>query len=103
MIDIAKIRRETIRWNLLLTLNNSRPLPLHERVVLSVIQAEYPDSTQQEIRRELDYLEVRNLVTIEKRPDGVWLSELTRYGIDIVEYTLPVEPGIARPEKYFNA
>lgn len=72
-------------------------------MVLSVIQSEYPDSTQQEVRRELDYLENRDLAKIEKRSDGVWLSELTRYGVDVAEYTLPVEPGIMRPEKYFNA
>ncbi|MEF3074108.1 hypothetical protein V2P20_03630 [Methylobacter sp. Wu1] len=102
MADLEKIRRESIRWQILLTLNNARPIGAFEKIVLSVIQSEYPDATQNEVRRELDYLHDRDLVKIDKRPDGRWFGEIARYGVDIVEYTLPVEPGIARPEKYFN-
>lgn len=101
MADLAKIRRETIRWQILLTLNNARPTGCFESVILSVIQAEYPDATQLEIRKEMDYLDTRNLVNINRQPDGRWLCELDRYGIDVVEYTVDVEPGIARPGKYF--
>jgi len=103
MADLEKIRRETIRWQILLTLNTARPLGAYEKMMLSVIQSEFPDSTQNEVRRELDYLHGRDLVKVDKRPDGRWFAEIIRYGIDVVEYTLPVEPGIARPEKYFNA
>lgn len=101
MVDIARVRRESIRWTILLVLNNARPVGAHEKTVLSVIQAEYPDSTQQEVRRELDYVFDRELVGIEKHPDGHWTAEITRFGVDLVEYTIPIEPGIARPEKYF--
>lgn len=103
MADQAKIRRENIRWQILLTLNNARPIGAYERIVLSVIQAEYPDSTQEEIRKNLDYLHERNLVKVEHRPDGRWFCSLARYGVDVVEYTVEIEPGIARPEKYFDA
>jgi hypothetical protein len=103
MADMVKIRRETIRWMILLTLNNARPTGAYEKLVLSVIQSEYPDSTQNEVRRELDYLDERDLVTIDRQPDGRWFCKLDRYGVDVVEYTVPVEPGIARPEKYHDA
>jgi hypothetical protein len=103
MADMVKIRRETIRWNILLTLNLSRPYAFSEGRILQVIHADYPDATQNELRRELDYLDGRGLIEIDKKPDGVWQCELTRYGVDVVEYTVPVEPGIARPEKYWNA
>lgn len=103
MADLAKIRRENIRWQILLTLNNARPIGAFESIVLSVIKSEYPDSTQNEIRRELEYLHSRDLVKIDHKPDGRWHAEIDRYGVDVVEYTLPVEPGIARPEKYFDA
>ena len=104
MIDIEKIRRESIRWFILVTLHTAQPvsgetLDTHENIVLSVIKSEYPTATQIEIRRELDYLEKRDLVICHKKPNNVWFCGLTRYGIDIVEYTIPVEPGIARPEK----
>jgi hypothetical protein len=46
---------------------------------------------------------MRNLISIDHQPDGRWFCKLERYGVDVVEYTVPVEPGIARPEKYFNA
>ena len=103
MADLHKIRREDIRWQILLTLNNARPIGAFEKMVLTVIQAIYPDATQIEVRRELDYLRDRDLVKIEHKPDGRWFCDLTRYGIDVAEYTVAVDAGIARPEKYFDA
>lgn len=103
MADLAKVRRENMRWMILLTLNNASPLGAFESIVLSVVQAEYTDATQDEVRKNLDYLEKRDLISIAKHPDGRWFCELERYGVDVVEYTVNVEPGIARPEKYFNA
>ncbi|MEZ7895981.1 MAG: cytoplasmic protein [Thauera sp.] len=101
MIDQAKARREHLRWLILLTLNNARPIGAFEGPILSVAQSEYPDATAHELRRELDYLHDRKLVGIERRPDGRWFAELTRYGVDVAEYTVACEPGIARPEKYW--
>lgn len=101
-IDMAKIRRENLRWIILLTLNNARPLGAYEGVVLSVGQSEYPDATSLELRRELDYLAGRDLVKIDKEPGGRWKCELTRFGVDVAEYTIDCEPGIARPAKYWG-
>ncbi|WP_137971880.1 hypothetical protein [Pseudomonas sp. F(2018)] len=97
MIDAAKIRRESMRWYILLTLNNARPVDPHEALVLSTIQGIYTDATQHEVRRELDYLADRSLVTLKKEPSGVWVCGLTHYGVDIAEYTIECNPGIARP------
>ncbi|WP_160286844.1 hypothetical protein [Pseudomonas knackmussii] len=103
MIDQAKARRESMRWYILRALDNSRPIDPHEAVVLATIQGIFPDATQVELRRELDYLEDRSLVTIERKPSGQWVAGLTHYGVDIVEYTIDCHPGIARPEKYWSA
>lgn len=102
MIDQAKARRESLRWYILLTLNTSRPVDPHEAVVLSTIQGIYSDATAMELRRELDYLADRSLVTLDKKPAGAWICGLTHYGVDIAEYTIPCNPGIARPEKYWS-
>lgn len=102
-IDQAKVRRENMRWQILLTLNNARPIGAYEEVVLSVVQAMYPDATPLEVRRELDYLADRDLVGLRKEPSGRWFADLTRYGIDVAEYTVDVDPGIARPVKYWGA
>lgn len=100
-INIAKVRRENMRWLILLAIYNSRPVELNESVVLSIAQAVYPDATPLEIRRELDYLRDRKLVEIRKDPAGPWWGNLTRYGTDIAEYTIDCAPGIARPAKYW--
>lgn len=101
--DMQKVRREDIRWQILLTLNNARPIGAYEEVVLAVIRATYPDATPLEARRELDYLSDRDLVDLRKDPDGRWFSDLTRTGIDVAEYTVDCDPGIARPTKYWSA
>jgi hypothetical protein len=98
-IDIVKRRREHIRWILLRALDNARPEGTNEAVLLMTIQGLYADATQLEIRRELDYLKDRRVVTVENQHTGHWHAELARYGVDIVEYTVPCEPGIARPQR----
>lgn len=100
-IDHARLRREALRWLILLTLNNARPIGAFEGLVLSVAQSEYPDATALELRRELDYLGVRELIRLDKQPSGKWFAELTRHGTDVAEYTVDIEPGIARPAKYW--
>jgi len=100
-IDHAKVRRESLRWLILLTLNNARPMGAQEGPILSVAQAVYVDATALELRRELDYLDDRALVKVAKSPSGPWHAELTRHGVDVAEYTVDCEPGIARPAKYW--
>lgn len=99
MIDNEKQRREFIRWVLMLALNNARPIGAWEEVLISIVQGIYADVTRTELRRELDYLEERGLVKLQKKPDGRWSGELTRDGVDVVEYTVDVDPGIARPAR----
>ncbi|TAM72319.1 hypothetical protein EPN44_16005 [bacterium] len=100
-VDMDKVRRESIRWTILLTLNNGRPTYLYEEVVLAVVQAVYPDASALEVRRELDYLDDRKLISVVKEPGGRWRGELTHYGVDVAEYTVDCLPGIARPPKYW--
>lgn len=101
-VDLARLRRENMRWQILLTLNNARPIGAYEEVILTVVQAMYPDATPLEARRELDYLADRELVALAKEPSGRWFAALTREGVDVAEYTVDVDPGIARPAKYWG-
>lgn len=102
MIDHQKVRRESLRWYLLLALNNARPEALSEDVIQATMRSIYPDVTPVEVRKELDYLADRDLVKLRKEPSGRWWGDLTRYGVDIAEYTIDCEPGIARPLKYWS-
>ncbi len=100
-IDHARLRREALRWLIILTLNNARPVGAFEHLVLTVAQSEYPDASVLELRRELDYLAERELISLNKQPNGKWFCALRRLGIDVAEYTVDCEPGVARPAKYW--
>jgi len=56
MVDHVKVRRESMRWNLINTLDKARPHTSSEQFLLDVMRAIYPDATALEVRRELDYL-----------------------------------------------
>lgn len=101
MIDPEKARRETLRWTILVALNSARPYGAVEPVLLATVQGVFPDCTHTELRKELDYLADRQLLENKNIQGPVWKSELTRVGVDVVEYTVDCEPGIARPEKYW--
>lgn len=101
MVDVEKLRRENMRWLVLLTLLNASPLGAYEELVLATIQAIYQDATALEVRRQLDYLADRGLVALKKEPSGRWFADLTRDGTDVAEYTVDCDPGIARPQKYW--
>lgn len=96
-VAMEKIRREAIRWHLLAAINISRPQGMYTGGLLPIIQSVYPDATEHELKRELDYLEERELVKIHRDPMDRWMVELTRWGVDVVEYTVECDPGVARP------
>jgi hypothetical protein len=100
-VDHDRVRREDLRWLAVLTLNKGRPSDLPEEQILSVAQAVYPDATPIELRQALDYLAERDLIELDRAPHGRWRAKLTRCGIDLAEYTVACEPGIARPAKYW--
>ncbi|AKH64899.1 MULTISPECIES: hypothetical protein [Photorhabdus] len=102
MIDVARVRRESLRWSLLVALNKTRPYTASETLLLDISRAIYPDVTALELRKELDYLADRKLIDLNKQPSGSWFADLTRMGVDVVEYTVECAPGIARPEKYWS-
>ncbi len=100
-VDQDKVRRESLRWNILCMLNKARPYTTNEVRIVDTMRVLYPDVTPLEVRRELDYLADRNLLELNKTPSGTWFADLTRYGVDIAEYTIDCEPGIGRPDKYW--
>ncbi|NHB98775.1 MULTISPECIES: hypothetical protein [Photorhabdus] len=102
MIDVARVRRESLRWSLLVALNKTRPYTASETLLLDISRAIYPDVTALELRKELDYLADRKLIDLNKQPSGSWFADLTRIGVDVVEYTVACGLGIARPEKYWS-
>jgi hypothetical protein len=101
-VDVLKARREGYRWHLLNALDKARPIGALDVLLLDVMRCIYPDTTPNELHIQLDYLQERKMVEINKMPDGHWQSKLDRLGIDCVEYTIDCQAGIARPAKYWN-
>lgn len=97
-----KARREGMRWHLINTLNKARPYTSSEVFLLDVMRGIYPDVTALELRQQLEYLQDRKLLDLAKQPSGMWFADLNRLGVDIAEYTVDCEAGIARPEKYWE-
>ena len=97
-----KARREGMRWHLINTLNKARPYTSSEVFLLDLMRGIYPDATSLELRQQLEYLQDRHLIDLNKQPSGMWFADLNRLGVDIAEYTVDCEAGIARPEKYWK-
>lgn len=101
-VDIEKARREGLRWYLILVLYKASPYRTAEDLLYQTVSAIYPGTTALEVRKQLDYLEARSLVAVTREPSGRWYADLTRAGVDLAEYTVDCQPGIARPEKYWS-
>ncbi|MBH03989.1 MAG: hypothetical protein CMP08_07680 [Xanthomonadales bacterium] len=99
--QFEKIQRENMRWRILQTAEVSHPWPVREDLLLSTVAGPDMPITSTDLRREVAYLERRELVTVKNRGLGPYLVELTRYGLDLAQYTIDCQPGIARPEKYW--
>ena len=100
-MDMERARREEPRWLILSALNAARPVGAPETIVKNAVETVILDVTALEIRNQLDYLAERNLITIAHRDGPVWFAKINNHGMDIVEYTIDVHPGIARPKKYW--
>jgi len=94
-------RREMLRWRVLQVLNTGRPYPVSEELLMGTIAGDDMPLTPRELRVELDYLRDRALIEIRNEGTPHWSVVLTRYGVDLVEYTIECDPGIARPKKYW--
>jgi len=92
-------RRGFVRWIILQTMDLWRPAPATLRSLVGVVQGEFADATEMEVRRHLSYLQERELIAVHTDPLGQVRAELKRFGVDVVEYTVEVEPGIARPPR----
>ena len=97
---LERARRETARWRILRILDAGRPARVSEQVILMALNDAEVELTPAALRRELDYLRDRGLVVLHDERTETWRASLTREGVDVVEYTVECEPGIARPPKW---
>lgn len=101
-MDFHQERIELIRWYALLCVYQGRPYPVAEPLILSTLQSIPLQLSALELRRELAYLQTRQLLSLDQLEGAPWTAQITRHGVDLVEYKIPLEPGIARPKKYWQ-
>lgn len=97
--ELERAQREEARWRVLAVLNAGRPQAVAETLILRVLTDIRLPMTPAQLRSEMQYLEQRKLISIDRSNATLWLCELTHLGTDVVEYTVPCNPGIARPER----
>lgn len=102
MPDLAAARRADLRWHILVCANAARPYTASETLLMEALRDIVPGLTPLELRQELDYLVARELLSIASRQTEIWVTTITRHGVDVVEYTVDVDPGIGRPQKYWG-
>jgi hypothetical protein len=100
-IDLEQKQREEARWRILRILDAGRPIGVSETIIWRVLNDVKLGLSQMQVRRELTYLSDLNLVEIEGDHIETWSAKLMAQGVDVVEYTIPSPPGIARPKKYW--
>lgn len=98
---LTKPNYRNLRWQCLVFLDTVRPSTMMDSALLRLIRSGYPDATGIELRRALDYLELRGLLVIEKTDAG-WGLRLTYQGIDVVDFNSDCFPGIGRPSEPEN-
>ena len=96
-MNIEQINRERLRWHILSALNRFRPShPALNTLAYALSRTDTPH-TLSDIIRELDYLGSRGLLSYSGNPHNPVIA-ISRVGVDVVEGTVPCEPGIARTE-----
>jgi len=100
-VDLEKARREELRWMILQSLYAAQPVGASEAIIRNAIDPCIPDLTIIELRRELDYLADRGLLTISERDRPIWFAKINWHGVQIVEYNDDCLPGIARPKVWW--
>ena len=86
-----------MRWDILEALNQIAPDWIREDVLSRALEKSHLLPPGANIRRELDYLEQKQFILIDKEAGAQWLLKLSATGIDYLEYSAPEIMGIDRP------
>jgi hypothetical protein len=99
-IDHSKLRRQRIRWTLLIAAWYGKESPQGENAYFDTARAVDHDCTQAEVRDALAFLDLAGLIDLQKDHDGNLWAQITQKGCEVYEYNAACPPGLGRPEKY---
>jgi hypothetical protein len=97
--DFEQVTRELVRWRLLEIANQGDRIGVPASIVRSVLRAEYPGLSRDEIHHAVRYVVGRGYLTLSTPPNSEWRISITPDGVDVVEYRAECPPSIARPER----
>jgi hypothetical protein len=99
-MDLERRLRETTRWLMLRLLYAGRPTGASELILMHLLNELGWGYTEEDMRRELDYLGSRDLAEVGQDDLVGWWGRLTSHGVAVAEYAAPAPAGIGRPKKF---
>jgi len=94
-------RHRLRRLRILQALQMNRPNPMGDGLIGQVLKQDVDlEFTQSSIRKGLEYLEGRGLVTIVSQSDERWVVRISADGIDYLDGHGADIPGVARPSDF---
>jgi hypothetical protein len=95
---MEQTRRELLRGSILLIIHSADTYGATENLIGKMVQnTDKQPYTADEVRKELAYLKLRELLHISNEAQENWHVTLTRIGVDVVEGSIPLENGIVLP------
>lgn len=89
------------RWVALRALEASGAIASYDRVVLAVMQAQYPDAVMQDARDALSWLAAAGMIDLDMRASEPWMAKISRLGGDIVAYRCDAPSDCGRPPLFW--
>ena len=97
MNQLELVKLESGRWRLLQFVEAGGPIGVTEIMLSEALQLAWPDCDQAWTRTQLDYLEDKAFLYVERHEIKPWRAKLTAGGRDVVTYVTACPAGINRP------
>ncbi len=91
------IEPRLLRWLMVRAIEASRPTPISERMLYRVLNGSDCPISPREVRREMDFLALRGLISIDQSDPDFWEATTTADGALFAQGDGPEVPGIDRP------
>lgn len=97
------LEHKEIRYRILRTLHISHPFGVKESLILMTVNDAGHRVAEKDIASEVVYLREKGYIESDKKPSRtlrteLWFHTITPKGIDLLEGTIPPDPGISEGE-----
>ena len=99
LTDFEQVRREVLRWMVLVVANTSDSSGVTEAFLKGSLAGHFPVLPSDVLRHEVRYLEGRGYLHVHASEAAPWRAVITANGVDLVEYRAECPASIARPKR----